>query len=258
MSKRFTIYGSKQRGKLSHFTKDIYTLIDILRSCRLQPGDKLEYNPNTGKLGKYISFSRDLLAATNRSSKWKYGLIIDGDQLSENYNLTPYSYENINNKVINNRVKVLTSYEDGSYTVSFVGKNTTKISKSCYDYIKNLVVNYDRNENAKLIYQEGGKRKTNGTYIKEKFTYNNSQGGVQIPYSELPLELKPFIDEYEERFWETSKQHFINLNSKIVQGIILPRKIQKQFENSSDIDMETLRSLLDDMCGKDNYIVMYW
>lgn len=258
MPKQFTIYGAKQRGRLSHFTKDINTLIDILKSRELQPGGSEEYNPNTGREGRYISFSRDMLAATKRSSKWKFGLIINGDYLSENYNITPYSYEWVNDNKINFRVKVLTLYENGQCTVQFVGKNTTSISLQTYEHIRDLVVNYDRNVQAKLFHQKGGRRKTKGTYLKEKFTYNNPQGGVQIPYSDLPLELRPFVDEYEERFWVTPKQSYIRLNGRIIEGIILPRSLKSRFESVDDRDLQMLHDLMDNLCGQDNYNVMYY
>lgn len=261
MPKQFVIYGAKQRGRLSHFTETLYTLITILKSQRLQPGDCLEYNPNTQKKGKYIAFSRDLLAATKRSNKWNYGIILDEDRLSENYNITPYSYEWLNNNKIFYRIKTITSYENGLCTVSFVGKNTTEISQSTYNYFRELVLKYPRNKEAKLDPprdKDARRRKINGTYIKEKFNYNSMQGGPKISYSNLPLELKPFVDEYEERFWATSKQSFIKLDRSMIQGIILPRSDKDFFEFGDDSDMQLLRNLMDDICGKDNYNVMYY
>lgn len=88
------ITASKSVGQLSYFVRDLETLYTIILSGQLKQSKNQEYNKNKHEKSIYISLSRNLTAATIRNNdRCRYGIVIDGNRLSDRYHIEPYSFE---------------------------------------------------------------------------------------------------------------------------------------------------------------------
>lgn len=90
-----SVLANKQVGDLSYFVNSLATLTQIISTENMMSSEKLErnYNVKPSKLSRYVSFSRSMADTPKRNPKrWKYGLITDGDKLSNKYHIEPYSF----------------------------------------------------------------------------------------------------------------------------------------------------------------------
>ena len=260
------IFASKQVGKLSYFVKDLAVLYNIIDEQRIKQSNNPEVNPRSGRKEFYVSFSRDMTAAAIRNNKrWKYGIVVDGDRLSEHYHIEPFSFTG---DALNNgkdlRIKYLVSYDDNTYALNLVNWPTIQIDKSSYEAIKNMILSQSEkfNNEHKLVYQDEGKVRRNGHMIVEKFTYNVKHGdsGQLLSSHEVPGSVKTQLmkgqstNEYEERVW-ADKYPFIDI-SGCIKGIILPKNELSDFETSELPLVTKIREVLDETCN--NYDIIFY
>lgn len=260
------IYAAKQVGQLSYFVDDLTVLYCILDDEMIIHSKHKEFNPRTNKEDYYVSLSRSMTAAPKRNKKrWKYGVIIDGDQLSEHYHIEPYSFAgNSFEHTKSFRVKYLVSYDDNTYALSLVNWPTIKIDRSAFESIKELILSQpdEFNRSHKLIYQDGGKRRVNGHLIDEKFTYDVQHGdsGQLLSNGNLPDSVRgqlikgPSTNEFEERVW-TGKYSYVDLKG-CIQGIVVPRSEFRNVNESNNDIMEDILNLLD--TNYTSYDVIYY
>lgn len=259
------IYSAKQVGDLSYFVKDLNIFYNIILYQRIKQSNNLELNPRTGKKSYYVSLSRSMTAAAIRNNKrWKYGIVVDGNKLSNRYHIEPFSFTGSSlNQGQQLRVKTLTSYDDGECKLTLVNWPTMTISSETYDFIKNLIESQDDefNRSHKLVYQDAGKRKVNGHIIKEKYNYNVKHGdsGKLLSDVKLPSEILMQLtkgentNEYEERVWTSSE--YINI-SGCIKGIILPKSEISDFESDDREMIADIREVLD--TDYDSYSIQYY
>lgn len=260
------VYAAKQVGDVSYFVNDLTTLYCILDDEMIIHSKHSEFNPRTGKKDYYISLSRSMTAAPKRNKKkWKYGIIIDGDKLSEHYHIEPYSFAGNSLEHTNSfRIKYLVSYNDNTYALNFVNWPTIPIDRQTFEYIKDLILSQpdEFNSSHKLIYQDGGKRRVNGHLIDEKFTYNVQHGdsGKLLSADTLPGNVRsqlikgPSTNEFEERVW-TDKYPYLDIKG-CIKGIIVPRSEFKDIHHPNDSIMSDILDILDRISN--SYDVIYY
>ena len=222
----------KQVGIVSYFVDKPYVLDTILTTDQILRSRKPEYNPNTKRNQHYVSLSRNLLSASSRNStRWKYGIIIDGTKLSNRYNIEPHSYVGSTTIKSSVRVKYITHYDDDTYVLNLVNFPTLQISRRTYEKIKEEIENLpdDVKQLKKLQYQSAGKRRVGGRLILEKYLFNVPQGGLTITDKDYPelvsqLQKESSINETEERIWLNSPGYFINIKG-CIKGVILPKDV---------------------------------
>ena len=109
----------KQVGEVSYMVADLDVLLYILDDEMLLRSRLQELNPKTQKKEYYLSLSRNLTAAAKRNGKrWRWGVILNGDKLSDRYSITPVSYSGIQMSYSDLRVKYITAYDNGTYALN--------------------------------------------------------------------------------------------------------------------------------------------
>lgn len=236
------IVTSKQVGDISYMTASIDDLYNIVLDEEILSSRKLELNPKTMKKQYYVAFSRDYTSAAKRNShRWRFGVIIDGDKLSNVYNIQPYSYlGTLLTHKGDLRVKYLVKYDDNTYYLNLVNWSTVPISESVYESIADEIDNLprERQELWRLSYLGEGKIRRNGKKISERYLFDTKTGGLRINMNRYPelcnaLLKLPDFDETEERIWLTHNNEFVNIHSCIV-GLITPRIITEEEQSAFD------------------------
>lgn len=237
------ILSAKQVGNVAYWTKTATDLYSILETGQIYYGKNSEYNEKSSKSEKSISFTRDFMHPHFRNpNRWKFAVILDGSKLSERYHIEPYSYsgQELPKNGRRFKIKTLTSYKNNTATISLVGFRTVSISLNLFNVLKNEIDNLDDEikTTKKLGHQTEGKRKTHGTFISEKYTFNspvgdggyileNTSQNVRIALSK-ELQSEDLFDETEERIW--NRYNEVNISSSVI-GLILPEDSRDEFEN---------------------------
>lgn len=261
----YRILAAKQVGDLSYFVKDLNIFYNIIKYQQIKQSNNQEYNPRTGKKEYYISLSRNMTAAALRNSdRWRYGIVIDGNKLSNRYHIEPFSFTGSSlNQGSQLRVKYLVSYDDGTCKLNLVNWPTMEISKSTFDFIRNRILSMpeDFNNSHKLVFQQGGKRKVEGRFIDEKYMYNVKHGdsGKLLADVDLPSEITYQLtkgtatNEYEERVWMSKE--YLDISGCII-GIVVPRDEFDDFKIADDPIVQKIRESLDKIHR--NYTITYY
>ncbi len=229
------VLASKQVGDVSYLVGDLEILYNIVEDEVILGSKKPEKNPRTGKPENYVSLSRNYTSAALRNnSRWKYGVLLDGDKLSDHYHIEPISYAGAVSK--NLRLKTLTKYDDGecyAYFLNYGG--STRIPPYVYKQIEQTILNLsdEIKEHKKLVIQDGGKRRTRGRLIEKKYTFQVPNGLNINPkildggFTDLLKHTE--LNETEERIWLGSKTH-ISIHNCIV-GLVLPKSTANQLDD---------------------------
>ena len=86
----------KQVGEVSYMVADLDVLLYILDDEMLLRSRLQELNPKTRKKEYYLSLSRNLTAAAKRNGKrWRWGVILNGDKLSDRYSIVLIFIKNL-------------------------------------------------------------------------------------------------------------------------------------------------------------------
>ena len=219
------IYASKNYEELSYMVASQETLYNILEDEKIYSS-----NPESSSKKRFVSLSRNLSSAAERNPKrWRYGVILDGSRLTDKYIVKPYSYfgNEYKSKKKSLRVKKITSYDNGQYTLTLVNFPTIDISKEIYDEIIYLIKEDKQkiNNKKKLIYK-AGKQRRQGKMILEQFLYNVPSGGLVLSSDILSSKAQALLahhtsfNETEERLYTDTK--LVDIHNCIV-GILVPK-----------------------------------
>lgn len=225
------ITAAKQVGSLSYMVESQTILDLILCTGRIKSSQKPERNPNTGEESKFVSFSRNMTSAAIRNSKrWRWGVIIDGDRLSDRYSIVPISFVGVltNKNSANFKVKCITKYDSGKCVLTCINWPSIEIRENLYNTIKQMIEACPESykELKQLKIKREGKRKTSNGYIVEQYLFNVKTGGIILNRNTLQDNLSDFVvhssfNEQEERIWTNSE--FIDIKN-CISGIIVPKQ----------------------------------
>lgn len=259
---------AKQVGNVSYMVGDLEVLCNIIATKEIWTSQP-EYNAKQHKNMPFVSLARDMVAATLRNPKrWKYGIILDGNKLSNKYSIEPFSYAGMAvNKGDKFKVKILTHYDDNTYALTMVNWPTITISQKLFQILEDYILNMpqDKKEQKRLEIKDGGHRKVNGHKIVKQYLFNVPSGGFVINANSLPAEYQSLlikhekVNETEERIWTNASK--IDISGSIV-GVILPKEVKVEFESmkvgnvNEDDPLQTLKNEISKV-DKD-YIVKYY
>lgn len=237
------IIENKQVGTVSYMCTNLDQLSNILKDEEILGSRKPELNPDTGKKSRYVSFSRNLTSAGTRNPKrWRFGVVLDGDKISDRYSIVPFSYAGVQAKYSDLRVKWMAAYDDGTYALNLVNWATVPINRNLYNSIKNEIENMDpaMKEKKKLEHTFKGKKRVNGRLLIEKYLFNVPSGGLRLTARDYPslcatIAKSESFNETEERVWLSGSNLFVSIKN-CIKGIILP----KNMTNEEKLDFEEL------------------
>lgn len=240
----------KQLGRLSYFVSSIDVLEEILKTAKIAHSRTKELNVNTGNYQYYVSFSRNIMAASDRNNRrWRFGVIVDGDKLSNKYQFDPVSYTGVAFDKSGIRVKELISYDDDTYYLRLVNWKKFEISETMFDKIQSEISNMTDGEKIKsgLTYQSGGKRLINGHRIREKYVFSARYGCLTLTDRKFPeicsmISKLPSVNEYEERVW-IKNGFYISIKGCIL-GIIVPGDMTEDESDFYDMYIQPVIDLL--------------
>lgn len=179
------IYAAKQVGAISHLTDTIPNLISILRHQKIATSTPdIKYGKDAGR--PYVSFSRDLTSAAERNSnKWRYGIIVDGDKLSNRYAIEPHSFlGELNSRNRSVKLKVLRAFDDGRYYMTAMIGKTTEIPGWLYNELKSVALAQPEsfNKDKKFVHdiEKSKRRSFNHAYRIELLQYMGQYGGYEL------------------------------------------------------------------------------
>ena len=241
------IYASKNYPTLSYMVSNQDILYKILSTQTIATSPD-ETNKNSNQ--RHVCLSRDLTSAAKRNStRWKYGILLDGSKLTDRYKISPYSYANVefNSSRKSLVVKTLTLYDTGECTLTLLNHPTKQIPKRLYDEIREMIITDSQGLNdVKHLVVSTGTRRVNGRMIVEKFLYNVPTGGIRLSSKTLSesgqmlLTKHTNLNETEERLYTES--YIIDI-SGCIDGIIIP--------NGADVYDTIL-----DLCDEHNWSVL--
>lgn len=240
----------KQLGRLSYFVSSIDVLEEILRTAKVAHSRYKEFNANTGKDQYYVSFSRNVMAAADRNNRrWRFGVIVDGDKLSNRYSFDPVSFTGVVFDKSGIRVKELVSYDDNTYLLRLVNWKKFEISEKLFNTIRVEIENLSDDDKKRfgLTYQQNGKRLINGHKICEKYVFSARYGGLTLTQSKnseicSKISKLPSVNEYEERVWITNG-FYINIKGCII-GIIAPGNMTDEESDYYDTYIQPIIDVL--------------
>ena len=237
------IFAAKQYPELAYMVSSVEVLLNIIEEGKILSSEASEGGNRKGY--NFVSLSRSMTAAAMRNNKrWKYGVILDGTQLTEHYSITPHSYSGNNlNRLI---VKILSRYDNGDCTITLVNWPAFKISRRCFDAIEKMILEDAQglNEKKHLVHKTG-KRPFKGRTIVDQYIYDVPSGGLNLSKGVDKSIISELLNhtvanEQEERLWVKSR--YVDITGAI-RGIIVP----KNFE---------LPDELSELCEENNYKVI--
>lgn len=250
---------SKQVGQLSYMVSDIQTLISILTYERINSSRAKERNYQSGKLERSVSTSRVIDSQPKRNpNRWKYGVILDGDALSNKYRINPYSYAGTAfQRGVNLAVKYVAKYESDVYYLQLVKWPKMAISKQLYQAIVDIMESQsDEFKEKKGYVHLGIGRIYAGKRRLEMYSYKSPHGGIRLSSKMLPNSYKEiahnlYTDEFEERIWVGDADH-ISISNCVI-GVLIPKS---DYEELYTDEMQELEDALI-KCSGDCKILTY-
>lgn len=259
------IFSAKQVGPISYLTSTRERLTRNIELQRIRTSRNTEYNNTRQQKMYYVSFSRDLTAAAKRNpDRWAYGLVVDGDKLSNRYHIEPYSFAGANvNRGSTLRIKGIRSYTDGTCQLMLVNWPAIEIPRTTYTTIKQKMLSApdEYNEVKRLTTQGPGKFARNGKLRHEWIYYDVPGGGLAIKQDLLPPEaLNTLLDhtalnESEERIWFPTPTA-VDLHNCIV-GIVIPKSEVDELQYSDDPSFRDLRIAIETTIGPECRLITY-
>lgn len=244
------IVAGKQVGQVYYMCESLFALRNILRSGEIKMSSKKEKSINTNKLEYFTSLTRNFKSlVAQKPNKWRDGIILDGDRLSDSYAVDPINFVGTsaeNQKGPQGKLKIsqITRWPSRCM-IRFVGwSKELKISLSAYSQIKEACLNdLSDTERQKCRFEiSQGKRNRGGEKFIERLKFNTPGGSPPSIFTYLPdavtSELSTVANQYEERIHgpqnltESMPQRFRSRNvdtldlpvvhiEKCVKGIIV-------------------------------------
>lgn len=248
------IIEAKQVGNISYFVTNYQDILTILEDQSIRMSKVPEHNPNTDKRQYFVSFARDLFRLTSRP-KYNYGIILDGDKLSNKYSFSPYSYVNhaavgINPRKL--RILYILKYSNRTYAANFKGWGTIGISEEVYNKLENILLNMtdEKKRKSSLTELEPATRSTHGRRRIGGYKLN-ALGSDPIDYNALgedifKISTKDEYNETKERIWSNSREYVD------IKGCIKAIAIPKKQKNDDSIKFFT------DYLTNNNYSIIYY
>ena len=234
------ILEAKQVGTLYYMVPSLEVLTNILSTGMIHASEKAEYNPITKNKQHSVSFSRQPRQSELNSQKWKYGVKIDGDKLSNKYSIEPYS--KVGTDINRLRVLYLIEYDDGTCVLNLVGWTTRIISKRLFDSIEKLILSQsDKYNSEHKLEISTGKRPYKGKRAVKKYMYRVPHGGVKLTSEQAAIIAEPQFNEAEERIWLTTSPT-IDITGCII-GYVLPKNLDDENESTIEIFKDVIRKL---------------
>lgn len=240
------IVSSKQVGPIYYMVNTVEVLVSICNYNAISTSLKAEPRSNGGGKYHYVSFMRDLTKADRNISRWRYGVKIDGDKLSNRYSISPYSFAGNALSKGYYKVKTLTSYDDGTYTLSLVNWPTIQISAEMFKEIQSIIESDIQgvNDSSRLEISEG-KRAYRGRTAITRYNYDVKHGGAVLSDKTASSHLLQYLikhtglNETEERIWIFNNAKYIDVSGCIL-GFIEPK-------GDSSVEEAILEGLLPDL-----------
>ena len=259
------IQASKQIGEVSYFVDSIYTLIRIVDQ-QLIAVSASEYDTYTKQKRPYVSLSRNLTApATRNHKRWKCGVILDGNRLSDKYEIKPVSYAGHDFYSSSKfKLKSITAYDNDTYRIDCLNWAEIYVPKSVYDEIKINIEALSDSSKTNLEYQGHGKRSYRGKTVVERYVFTNRYGGPALntlvsDATARKIINSPRIAEFEERLFPKNNQSVVSIANCIL-GIVLSEADGKEFELNKDDDSSVYHDLYEAIvaaCGANFRVVTY-
>lgn len=260
------ITASKQVGDISYMVENIHKLYLILSSGEIWASAATEFNFSKNVDDHFVSFSRSKFSHAKLNPKWRVGVVLDGNKLSENIHIEPYSYAGTR-LVYNMRFQLNFLEKIGSkYILSIVAHPDAtdpflefEISETSYNKIVHLIETLTVRLQMKYpIQYKCNEDKSNILYR----SVDPIKRGLPIPSDYFPINTAFQIfkhssfNETEERAWGGN----IDI-TKCVIGLILPEDYKEDvglYLKSGDKDLiELLNIWYSKYDGKDKTFFYY-
>ena len=237
------IYASKNLGKLYYLVKDADVIETIVREGRIKVTDVPEKGYSGGGKHNFVSLLRSLDHAGRNSSKWVYGIQLDGTALSDRYKIVSYSSAGIGFKGKSSafRVNYLAEYDNGDLVLKIASRPAIKIPQYVYDEIEQAIINNADGANDLNRLEIGHNlSKRNGRAAVTRYLYRVQHGGLRLNEATLSpsaiayLSKHTCMNETEERIWVIDENvQYINIKG-LVTGYAEPEgddTIENMIEN---------------------------
>ena len=226
------IKAAKQVGPVYYYVDNIYTLYNIIDSEQILPTTERYKNKNI----YYVSLSRDpLIQPMRRPKRWKYGLIIDGNKLSNRYSISPVNDGNTEMSLGTMKVKYIAKYQDKA-KLSIADRATFDITISIYNQIKELILSMSDEDKSHLgFYIDDRKVKSRIGFREELVGFTARHGGLKLDKN-ISDSLKNEMlksDAFYEREERINLKYPSPVNiSGCIEGIYLPKGFGQTEEES--------------------------
>ena len=268
------IVGGKQVGQVYYMCESLFAVRNILRSGEIKMSSKKEKSINTNKLEYFTSLTRNFKSlVAQKPNKWRDGIILDGDKLSDSYSIDPINFvgtsaENQRGPQGKLKISQITRWPSRCM-IRFVGwSKELQIALSTYLQIKAACLDGISDAERKKCKLEisQGKRNRGGEKFIERLKFNTPGGSPPNIFTYLPesalSELASVANQYEERIHgpnklaETTPKRF---KSQVADKLDLPVVhitdcVKGVVINSEDLDeypelVEEITNLLESSYG---------
>lgn len=205
------IVARKQIGQVYYMCESLFALRNILRSGEIKMSSKKEKPINTNKPEYFTSLTRNFKSlVAQKPNKWRDGIILDGDKLSDNYSVDPINFvgtsaENQQGPQGKLKISQITHWPSRCM-IRFVGwTKELKISLSAYSQIKEACLNdlSDTERQKCRLKISQGKRNRGGEKFIERLKFDTPGGSPPSIFTYLSdaviSELSTVANQYEER-----------------------------------------------------------
>lgn len=213
---KLNLNSGKNIDDMYHFTRTAGNFCLICSDHTLRAGEKEERGPaHEEEMEPFISVTRDKHLITTSGRKYRFGFILDGRKLSDNYKLEPISYPRYQMDVSNTSAIQLTSitrYKNGICKAYVKQYGSITISQETFEELVKYIEKQPEAElkKARLKINQDGKRKVSGIGAPIDLQYKFlTEYGIRISSKNFP-EMAPTtsdlshntrVNEFEERIW---------------------------------------------------------
>ena len=205
------VVASKQVGDVYYMCESLVALKLILQSGEIKMSSKKEKSIKINKPEYFTSLTRNFKPlVAQKPARWRDGIILDGNKLSENYSIDAYSFSGWN---MENQTKA-----SGKFKISQITRWPSRCMVKFIGWSKEIQISFDAYEDIRRVclteipesYQKKcrlevshGKRKRNGEIFIERLKFNTPGGSpsniFQYMKDSTRSELAQVTNQYEER-----------------------------------------------------------
>lgn len=215
---RLKINCRKNASVLYHFTPSWSTLDQVVTFKKLFPSMAAEPHGQESKKfqddpkARFISTTRTPSTIYNASTRWRYGLILDGGVLSDTKTIRPYDYN-----MSNHKLSLFVSTIDGKTWSYFVDSDESNVDRKLN---KSELMQFLKFYNKAKVEDKRFKCfEEDGTF---QVTFTVGKGKGEVPPKDLPPILQMMLRtsgyESEERIFSDEPVDI----SKALMGVLIP------------------------------------